>query len=358
MKLLLWCFILVVGLLSTGGFSLANAKLEEQQQQQVMLPEGAKYPCKAGTEGNCIDLDVYQCSVTPLIGYCLGGTQIRCCQGEISLKGNNNNNNNIPNPLGPTPAPFGGEFPFPLGGIVHNPLAGFTQPLNPQPGLGSPLPQPNIPAPTGATSVLPPADGGAVETPTISPGRKCPDDMVQVNDFCIDVFEAPNKQGVPPFACSTALDGELWCTNKGKQLCSVQQWQAACKGGTSQDFPYGSQYQQGVCNDDKIWKVVDWAKVHAARQDPTHCNHLYQGEPAGHRPKCVSPVGVYDLTGSVREWVRTSSTNTNNWVMIGCFWNKCFKGVNPTCSAGGVSNHPGTFRSYETGFRCCRPLAD
>jgi formylglycine-generating enzyme required for sulfatase activity len=51
-------------------------------------------------------------------------------------------------------------------------------------------------------------------------------------------------------------------------------------------FFYGAYYQGGRCNDD-------------ATKNEGHT------EPSGSYPGCISPQGVYDLTGNLAEWVVT-----------------------------------------------------
>jgi formylglycine-generating enzyme required for sulfatase activity len=69
----------------------------------------------------------------------------------------------------------------------------------------------------------------------------------------------------------------------------------------------------------------------------------------------VSQEGVVDLTGNVAEWVARSFPHTNNYdhVLKGCYWAGCYGGSPPSCAFVN-SAHPGAFRTYEAGFRCCR----
>ncbi len=82
---------------------------------------------------------------------------------------------------------------------------------------------------------------------------------------------------------------------------------------------------------------------------------LYQAEPSGARPGCVSPFGVYDMTGSVEEWVVRTKYHVNEYphVLKGCYWSGCFGGAKPRCGSTNPAHADG-FRFYETSFRCCR----
>ncbi len=203
----------------------------------------------------------------------------------------------------------------------------------------------------------------------------CPDDMVLVkrenSSFCVDRFEAPNRQGEKPFVARTALEGEAYCKTQDKELCSDIEWEQACKGLRQTPFPYGPSYKEGVCNDDKVWRSPSWPLV--ARYNPAnpdsnpaardHINYLNQSEASGKRLGCVSDEGVFDLTGNVAEWVRNTRKIPSNADGVvnghnikGCYWSKCYQNNRPSCAFTNP-NHASGFRSYETGFRCCRKAA-
>lgn len=191
------------------------------------------------------------------------------------------------------------------------------------------------------------ADGGA---------SLCPADMVTFPGFCMDRYEAPNQPGVAPLAMRTAKDGSDFCSARGKRLCTEAEWVRACQGPAGLSYPYGKTYQKGRCVDDKVWKSPNWTVLgtwpSAAAQ--AEAARLYQAEPSGMRRDCASQEGVQDLTGNVAEWVTRSFPNGNNYehVMKGCYWAGCYGGSPPSCGFVNPA-HPGTFRSYEAGFRCC-----
>ena len=83
--------------------------------------------------------------------------------------------------------------------------------------------------------------------------------------------------------------------------------------------------------------------------------HLYQADRSGARAECVTDEGVYDLTGNVAEWVRKTAPSPRpgyEHVLKGCYWAGCYKEPNPSCAFTNRA-HPGSFRTYEAGFRCC-----
>jgi formylglycine-generating enzyme len=184
----------------------------------------------------------------------------------------------------------------------------------------------------------------------------CPADMVALPGVCMDRYEAPNVAGAKPLAMQTAPDGEAWCKTKGKRLCSEAEWVRACNGTTKSPYPYGATYVRGKCTDDKTWISPNWTTLGTwpSAAAKTEAERLYQADPSGARTGCVSEEGVVDLTGNVAEWVTRSFPNVNNYdhVMKGCYWAGCYGGSPPSCAFVNPA-HPGGFRTYEAGFRCC-----
>lgn len=200
------------------------------------------------------------------------------------------------------------------------------------------------------------------DAPTDAPvdAAGCPADMVAVGpSLCMDRYEAPNVKGEKPLAFQTAPDGVKWCAARGKRLCTEAEWVRACQGAGKLAYPYGATYVKGRCVDDKTWISPNWTTLGSYPSDAAlaEANRLYQADPSGSRAGCVSEEGVIDLTGNVAEWVVRSFPNANNYehVMKGCYWAGCYGGSPPSCSFVNPA-HPGTFRTYEAGFRCCKTL--
>jgi sulfatase modifying factor 1 len=209
----------------------------------------------------------------------------------------------------------------------------------------------------------PPATPTALATPpalprAIAAPSPCPDDMIALPLVCIDRYEAPNAEGQMPLAMQTAKDGETWCAARGKRLCTEDEWVRACEGPDGLRYPYGNDYRESVCNDDHPWIAVNWALLAEWPNDVAvdEARRLYQAEKSGERVGCVSEEGVWDLTGNVAEWVRRSDTAPRagyDHVLKGCYWAGCYHEAHPNCVFRN-SAHPGAFRTYEAGFRCCR----
>ncbi|HXH76305.1 MAG TPA: SUMF1/EgtB/PvdO family nonheme iron enzyme [Bacteriovoracaceae bacterium] len=172
----------------------------------------------------------------------------------------------------------------------------------------------------------------------------------------MDRFEAPNVAGAQPLAAQTAIEGEAWCAVRSKRLCTEIEWMKACQGRSKYNYPYGANYERSRCTDDKVWKAPDWKLIssYPSPEGKAEVERLYQADASGSRTGCISEDGVYDLTGNVTEWVARSHPNRTNYkhVMKGCYWVGCSQITPPNCAYTNLA-HPGTFRSYEAGFRCC-----
>jgi formylglycine-generating enzyme required for sulfatase activity len=208
-----------------------------------------------------------------------------------------------------------------------------------------------------------PMDAGSMDAGSMDAGL-CPVDMVWLQEadagsFCIDRYEAPNQPGASPLYFVTAPEGSSWCAGMNKRLCTESEWVRACMGLNGDPYPYGTSYQAGRCTDDKTWISPDWAALSTWPADASvqEAARLYQADPSGSRAGCVTDAGVFDLTGNVAEWVERSFPNVNNYdqVMKGCYWAGCYGGAPPNCAFVNPA-HPGTFRTYEAGFRCCLSL--
>jgi formylglycine-generating enzyme required for sulfatase activity len=169
---------------------------------------------------------------------------------------------------------------------------------------------------------------------------------------CMDRYEWPNEKGKVPAVMMSFVEAERLCAGVGKRLCTEFEWEAACEGPRTLPFPYGQRVDDGTCNSAKPYRPVSEAKL--ASRDPrvreAETRRLWQGEPSGSYPKCVSPHGVVDMVGNIEEWVRTSRPE---WpfksALKGGYWSKRWAGCRGT-----NDSHGPEFRFYEVGLRCCR----
>jgi hypothetical protein len=162
--------------------------------------------------------------------------------------------------------------------------------------------------------------------PTPSPSASCPPDTLPIaaDDkalTCVEAGEYPGLREVPRVDVTLA-DARSLCTERGRRLCSIDEWRLACGGASGRAFPYGPQHEREVCNE--------------ARSDGTGTNLSRSGA----RDRCVSPEGAYDLVGNVGEWV------DEGVVLGGDATTKT-----PSCSAR--HDAAATHKGPSTGLRCC-----
>lgn len=118
--------------------------------------------------------------------------------------------------------------------------------------------------------------------------------MVQLGAFCIDRHEAVIHDGhalpahdEPPSVGISYFDADRACRASGFRLCAEEEWTRACAGSGEprRRLPYGETWEAHRCNG------VEW-------DDPPGRTV----QPSGSFETCVSPEGVFDLSGNVWEW--------------------------------------------------------
>ncbi len=168
--------------------------------------------------------------------------------------------------------------------------------------------------------------------------------------FCIDRFEYPNRKGEYPIILVSWYEARDACKAEGKRLCTEDEWTFACEGEETRPYPNGYTRDKDACLNDKPWiKFNDNAlfarSSDAARQE---LDRLWQGLPSGSRPLCKSPFGVYDMTGNIDEWTRSSIPGERPSVLKGGYWGPVRTRCRPATKA-----HDETHTFYQQGFRCC-----
>ncbi|MBN1773631.1 MAG: SUMF1/EgtB/PvdO family nonheme iron enzyme, partial [Deltaproteobacteria bacterium] len=106
---------------------------------------------------------------------------------------------------------------------------------------------------------------------------------------CIDRWEGAiedgrgvARPGRVPAARTSWREADAACRAAGHRLCTLAEWERACAGPEGRTYPYGDAFAPGRCNG-------------AGAEGGTP-------RPAGSLRECVTPAGVFDLSGNVWEW--------------------------------------------------------
>ena len=166
--------------------------------------------------------------------------------------------------------------------------------------------------------------------------------------FCIDRYEYPNKAGDKPVVMKSWTDAQELCKAAGKRLCGDSEWTLACEGKHRWAYPYGNTRDSKACNIDRALPAVDQFALADPRRAAAEAARLWQGEPSGSRPRCISSYGVADMTGNVDEWVVNESGKPFKSGLKGGYWGPVRARCRPM-----TTTHGETFPFYQTGFRCC-----
>ena len=170
--------------------------------------------------------------------------------------------------------------------------------------------------------------------------------------YCIDRYEYPNTAGETPKSKVTWDEAEALCVAAGKRLCTSDEWERACRGTEGGWYVYGQTYDRERCN--------------TPLESPGPLtNNKHPLVPSGSFPDCVSAEGVYDLNGSLSEWVSDSWTepgppgavvDPETWRVLrgGTMWSKTSYGQDCLSRHG---HHRSTYRNDDDGFRCCGDAA-
>lgn len=147
---------------------------------------------------------------------------------------------------------------------------------------------------------------------TLCPGNELPCHEVYLDAYAIDVVEvaigeyaecvtaekcdpaqADRTIGWPsqaPAVCMDWEDAAAYCEFRGKRLPTEAEWERAARGDTSNRFPWGN--EPPSCD---IAMFGD--------DDNIDCCGTNTPQPVGSKPLDRSPFGVYDMCGSVEEWL-------------------------------------------------------
>ncbi len=173
----------------------------------------------------------------------------------------------------------------------------------------------------------------------------CPEDMVAICGYCMDIYEASRKdasetnsgrddsvaqsrQGVLPWLNMTHDEARAACVAAGKRLCTRKEWVKACRGPNDTEYPYGDAYQTETCNG-----IDTFGRGN---------QHLM---PIGSFPDCTNGYGIFDISGNAWE-IDEDMPNLVHGGAYNCIDSRRLH----QCSYNATSpSAPAT----NVGFRCC-----
>jgi sulfatase modifying factor 1 len=165
---------------------------------------------------------------------------------------------------------------------------------------------------------------------------------------------AEAKPGVVPNGYVSGIAAAKACEAASKRLCTLAEWQEACRGEQRRRFPYGERYEAGACN---VGREAHPAHVLYGDASIHHLDprlNLVAGaegpllRPTGATPRCKSDWAgdaAYDLVGNLDEWVAEPGG-----MFAGGFYSRA---TIEGCDAR-ISQHPPEYYDYSIGVRCCR----
>jgi sulfatase modifying factor 1 len=171
--------------------------------------------------------------------------------------------------------------------------------------------------------------------------------------FCVDRYEYPNIKGQFPWVFVTSTESFDICAERGKRLCSEEEWTFACEGEDAWPYPYGFERSSEACVIDRPWIEYDEENFadRSSRAALLELDRTWQGERSGSRAGCRSPFGVYDMTGNVDEWTQATATHGYRSILKGGYWGQVRNRCRPSTRVHGEE-----FAFYQQGFRCCADL--
>jgi len=174
---------------------------------------------------------------------------------------------------------------------------------------------------------------GRLHSEDTNEGARSSEPLAIVQDmdgYLIDMFEFENLKDAPPVYHVNHIDAKKLCAEAQKRLCTEHEWEKACKGPQNTVYSYGDTYDEEFCG--------------GGVEDP-----YKSGAKAG----CKSKWGVFDMSGSFREWTDTHPHGKKKRRIVkGGLKSNPIRGTR--CAMRTDEGDAFTDRSLS--FRCCRDV--
>lgn len=175
--------------------------------------------------------------------------------------------------------------------------------------------------------------------------------------FCIDRYEYPNLPGSKPVVLVDYVQAREACAVEGKRLCEREEWALACEGAHTWPYPYGIERDPSACNIDRRLRRPNPGALAVPHDLSVEVERLDQRVASGGLSHCVSPFGVFDMTGNVAEWVHDRDGERDPLhpptVVAGDYWRRA-----PATCRSVDKKRRRRFRAHWLGFRCCANRRD
>jgi len=158
--------------------------------------------------------------------------------------------------------------------------------------------------------------------------------MAPTGAGCVDIYEYPNRGGEMPLRELDLPEAAKACSSVGKHLCTQEEWELACGGSGRRRWPYGESHDTSACN-----LMKGESDMGDRRRE------------SGSHPACMTPEGVFDLSGNLWEW---TSGPRETGVLMGGGWVATAGFGSCTTRAEAEAS----YRTIQTGARCCATPAE